>query len=551
MGVCLSRIKLIYALSLLLMVLVAGGLLSGCDPEWKNLTPEQKLEDFHYLFSVLEDNHPYLALKTRVEGYDWLSHREEFEQAVRDSSDDKSFAQAIAGILKQINNGHTNVVPWTGAGGIRDMADWNKGPWKTAAKQTSAVRADYWYRLAYQASDGEKQNRCPPFIAIYNDGRYVVVATAPEEAIRQCVRPGMVVLEIEGVPIQDYVDGQRGLGTSRLLYDPVRKQLYQRQLTLPLEGEFLRVTLADEAGRSTEVTVPYAKSAWDWVFPWPPKYAGNPGSPNQNLYTDVLGDGKVGYVRISSFLSVEQDASALHRFFESIRDLPALIIDIRGNGGGKSIYWEQNIVARLATGPVECNFYLTWRSGEYVQPFVQAKLSSMRLQELSKSAFVERAGPQLAGNIPPEILTSEYAEPRVYRYVVTPRDSINYQGRIFVLVDDLCFSAADGFAAFCKGSGFATVVGTWTRGDGIAFTPAIVTLPNSGMVVRFPSVFGLNPDFSASEEAHTSPDVMVEPSLEDILEYLATRDSSGELRPDPSFDTQLRTCLTLALSEIN
>lgn len=428
MGVCLSRMKLIYALSVLLMVLVAGGLLSRCDPEWKNLTTAQKLEDFHYLFSVLEDNHPYLALKTRVEGYDWLSHRQEFEQAVKDSPDDKSFAQAIAGMLRQINNGHTNVLPWTGAGGIRDMADWNEETWRRAARQTSAGRADYWYRLAYQASDDDRQNRYPPFIAIYNDGRYVIVATAPEEAIRKCVRPGMTVLEIEGLPIQDYVAGQRGLGTSRLLYDPVRKQLYQHQLTLPLEGEFLCVTLGDEAGRSTEVTIPYAKSPWDSVYPWPPKF----DPPNQNLYTDILGDGKVGYVRISSFLPLEQDAPALHRFFESIRDLPALIIDIRGNGGGKSTYWERNIVARLASGPVECSFYLTWRSGEYVQPFVQAKLSSMRLQELSKSAFVERAGPQLAGNIPPEILTSEYAEPRVFRYVVTPHDSISYQGRIFV-----------------------------------------------------------------------------------------------------------------------
>lgn len=550
MGVRVSRIVLIYALSLL-MALVAGGLLSGCDPEWKNLTTAQKLEDFHYLFSVLEDNHPYLSLKARVEEYDWLSHKQEFEQAIKDSADDKGFAQVIAGMLKQINNGHTGILPWTGAGGARDMADWNGEPWRRTAKQTSAGRADYWYRLAYEVSDDDRPDRYPPFIAIYNDGRYAVVATAPEEAIRQCVRPGMVVLEIEGVPIQDYVDGQRGLGTSRLLYDPVRRHLYQRQLTLPLEGEFLRVTLADEAGRSTEVAVPYAKSAWDSDYAWPPKYSGNLDSPNRNLYTDVLGDGKVGYVRISSFLPVEQDASALHRFFESIRDLPALIIDIRGNGGGKSTYWEQNVVARLATGPVECNFYLTWRSGEYVQPFIQAKISRIPLQELSKSAFVERAGPQLAGNIPSEILTAEYAEPRVYRYVVTPRDSINYQGRIFVLVDDLCFSAADGFAAVCKGSGFATVVGTWTRGDGVAFTPAVITLPNSGMVVRFPSFYGLNPDFSASEETHTSPDVMVEPSLDDILEYLATRDSSGELRPDPSFDTQLRMCLVLALSEPN
>jgi C-terminal processing protease CtpA/Prc len=163
--------------------------------------------------------------------------------------------------------------------------------------------------------------------------------------------------------------------------------------------------------------------------------------------------------------------------------------------------------------------------------------------------LVEKAGPGLAGSIPPEILTSDFVDPRVLRYVVSPQDSINYQGRIFLLVDDLCYSAAEGFTAFCEASDFATVVGTWTGGDGIAFTPALVTLPNSGLVVRFPSVMGLNPNFSANEETHTSPDVMVEQSLDDILEYLANQDSASDNRPDPSCDAGLRMCLALALEE--
>jgi hypothetical protein len=60
---------------------------------------------------------------------------------------------------------------------------------------------------------------------------------------------------------------------------------------------------------------------------------------------------------------------------------------------------------------------------------------------------------------------------------------------------------------------------------------------------------GLNPDFSANEEAHTSPGVMVEQSLRDILGYLAKQDSSSDPRPDPSRDAALRMCLTLALEE--
>jgi hypothetical protein len=32
-----------------------GGFLSGCSLKWKNLTTEQKLEDFNYLFSIFEE----------------------------------------------------------------------------------------------------------------------------------------------------------------------------------------------------------------------------------------------------------------------------------------------------------------------------------------------------------------------------------------------------------------------------------------------------------------------------------------------------------------
>jgi hypothetical protein len=120
---------------------------------------------------------------------------------------------------------------------------------------------------------------------------------------------------------------------------------------------------------------------------------------------------------------MEEDASALHRFFESVRDLPALIIDIRGNGGGLSTYWERNIVGQLATSPVECDFYLTWRSRDYVQPFVQAKMANIPLGELSKTALVDMAGPGLAGNIPLEILTGDFVDPRIQRYVVTLHSS--------------------------------------------------------------------------------------------------------------------------------
>jgi len=540
-------------------MLVAGSLLlslaafaPGCSPNWKNLTVEQRLEDSSYLFGVLKDNHPYLALKSRAEGYDWLVHQDEFEAMARASEDDRSFAQAISRMLAQVNNGHTNVASETS---VRDMVDWNETPWKEAVRATTWARIDYWSNLAYVTAGSVPSAKQPPFLAVYKSGEYVVVAVAPDEETQQRVKPGMVVLEVDGRRVQDYVASQRGLPLSwqlRVRLDPTRRSLYQRELVLPASGDAfgdtLRVKLRDLQGQPVDAEVPYARTPWDSAYPWPPRYTGKAGSSAPNLYTDVLADGKVAYLQIADFLPNPEDPAALRRFFESVKDLPALIIDIRGNPGGNDTYWKRDVVGKLATGPVECTFYLAWRSGSYVQPFVQAKAALIPLlSEVSKTELVAMAGTGLEQNIPPEILTRDFANPLVYRYQVSPRDSVDYGGKIFLLVDDLSYSGAEAFAAFCKASGFATVVGTWTGGDGIALTPALVTLPNSGMVVRFPLVMGLNPDFTANEEAHTSPDVLVEQTFEDVVAYLSKHAGSGDLRPDPTCDAALRECLRLAL----
>ena len=78
----------------------------------------------------------------------------------------------------------------------------------------------------------------------------------------------------------------------------------------------------------------------------------------------------------------------------------------------------------------------------------------------------------------------------------------------------------------------------------------MITLPNSKIPVFFPSTLSLNPDFTANEETHTTPDVLVEPSPEDIIRYVeALTEGKTFSMPDPNYDTVLRECLKLALEE--
>lgn len=69
-----------------------------------------------------------------------------------------------------------------------------------------------------------------------------------------------------------------------------------------------------------------------------------------------------------------------------------------------------------------------------------------------------------------------------------------YPGKIWVLVDEGVYSASENFAAFCKNTGFATLVGEPTGGDGGIADPMLFALPESGLVVRFSVFYGLNAD---------------------------------------------------------
>ena len=88
------------------------------------------------------------------------------------------------------------------------------------------------------------------------------------------------------------------------------------------------------------------------------------------------------------------------------------------------------------------------------------------------------------------------------------KNSVNYTGKIYLLVDNKVFSSAETFAVFCKQTNFAKVVGTQTAGDGIGTDPVVYTLPNSGLIVRFTAEMGLNSDGSANEETKTIPDII-------------------------------------------
>jgi hypothetical protein len=225
------------------------------------------------------------------------------------------------------------------------------------------------------------------------------------------------------------------------------------------------------------------------------------------VVTQVACDTGIGYIRIPDFLPIDiaEDGQRIREFLESIRDFDYLIIDIRGNSGGADVLWREHLLPCLLDEPLFLTNYNLVRGGDLGRYFINR---TMRI-----SAYLPEGR-----NYPPE-LKEHFPLFFEHRVIIPGKGEGSFNGSIYLLVDEAVYSTAETFVAYMRAGGIATIVGTRTRGDGLGMESALVALPNSGLLVRFPVSMGLNPDGTASEEYGTLPDVVVRGG-EDALEIV-------------------------------
>lgn len=247
----------------------------------------------------------------------------------------------------------------------------------------------------------------------------------------------------------------------------------------------------------------------------------------------TLENGRAVYLGIRSFdtFHIAGDMAEIEPFLQQHKDASVLILDIRGNGGGDTRYWTDHLVPLLAARPLTGRFYSAYRGGAFVGSFLAAVQPGGYTACLPASSLKEQG----LANLPPEVLTDfQYASPETF--TLSPQNTVGFHGRIYLLVDGRVFSSSEAFAAFAKATGFATLVGTRTGGDGIGFDPAVCALPHSGYVFRFPEEMGLNPDGSSNFETDTVPDI---PASGDSSVPSAIYFNAAALAADPAVKAAL------------
>lgn len=469
------------------------------DPEPEETTPIQPnqlttqhyLEDYQYLINIIDTNYPYLQLKNRTHHTNWLNRQTTTTIRLQNCTINTEFLEIITQEITSLQNRHTRLLT----------------PIKAAEYHTTYADITFMAQLfteevaeanqiwqAYYYDHYESTNKRYPVEILYDRGNYII--TNSQGSTTTQYGANLTVTHINGTPVHTAIQ----TAVTYIDHDPTRDQPYIWALT-PKSFPDPLFTVAYPNGTLFTLTLPTTYGT--------PR---NNYHPAANLITRTYPDQSTAYIYIKTFdpATTQELAPTIRNFLEETKEYDYLIIDIRGNTGGAFHSWLDTLVTPLITEPTLHEYYLAYRNDPYITTFHSQWLSDRT--PVPKNHFI---------HLPPEVLTSDYT---IYNFSTTyyPTDNINHTAKRILLTDRTVYSAAEGLANYCKQTGYATIIGTTTGGDGFYVWPLYIVLPHSKLVITMTSSMSLDSLGNTNEETRTTPDITHETSITDhneLIEY--------------------------------
>jgi len=235
-----------------------------------------------------------------------------------------------------------------------------------------------------------------------------------------------------------------------------------------------------------------------------------------NIIAEIIVPDEVAFLRINSFLANPlYDDLVILPFLQEIQDFDHLILDVRSNVGGLAMYFNEFILRRLISQPVEIGTREFFAGGDLAVGLMDAtlysKLNMESVVDWSRlvSAEIVTIDDFLELNNMPyfdagDLMGLDYV--MLSSVEITPAyDSINFGGKIWLLVDGMSMSASVLAAEALIYTGLATVVGENTSGV-MGSSHMYIALPNTGIIWRIDigyrtdamgrslEVYGITPD---------------------------------------------------------
>lgn len=442
---------------------------------------DEWLEDWQALYDFVEANYPFLDVKERTHGLNWLDLKDSFETRISNAQNNQEFLEIIMAALNALQNRHTWVMhPSNVVAMASDVAE--SYPLNEIFRQEVVDVTSYWQPI-YDAVWNQGHNTVYNALIVYDRGEYVIKNYNASWEAR--FGNDTIVTHINGVPVDDAIETLYEV--SYIDHDFHRSKNYVWSIYPRDFGSDAVFTVENSTGYVDDVSFEVESGSAETPYDYP-------ATP---VSTTKYENDSIGYLYVGSFGGgMDAYYDQVTTFYSEIEDYDHLIIDIRGNNGGFYSVWVDGIVSPLIQESVVYTQYLGYRTSPYATQTQSNALTDI----VPKTDF---------SYLPPEALTDDF---RIHRNYMTynPLGAFNFTGEVIVLMDNQVYSASEGFANFCRETGFATLYGTASGGDGLMLRPFNFALPNSKLVVNSASALGLDSTGHVNEEVRTQPDVLYE-----------------------------------------
>jgi hypothetical protein len=461
-----------------------------------HLTPSQKIKDFQYLTQLISNQSPFVVLNHTRKGLDDVNAlANTYIQRAAETTDDREFLRVLQEYINRIRHtGHQMIMGASLARGYAGEAQ------HYGIAPAAFERSKYWLGFLGYAADWHAAYSSARIGYWKGEYRFLEEYSSPETN-QAAIPAGTQVIRIDGVEPNDYARRQQDKAI--LNFDATGSRLYLRDLLCVdpgtgVDGWRLECLLADGSHRTLDV----------------PKRLGYAPCPPDRTMTLLELNETTGYLRLPNFSPSDRagDERKLSSFLAGGSRWQRLIIDVRENQGGDPRFWVDSIVAPLIREP------LPWTQDSVVSR--DWALQHANLYPLNPTGFVE-LGPKGKGErvelrgLP---MPGDWIAYRVTR-TVSPSSQRGrippspFKGKIYILIDDRSFSAADDFACMAQRTGFAKLVGTPTMGGTANLAkPTPVCLPESQVILWLELEATLTPDGGIRELTGTIPDIPLPPA---------------------------------------
>lgn len=456
------------------------------DPSYTyaELTPEQRLEDFDYFCEMVKTSLPNIYDMKELYGLSFFDRIPEYRQMVESCENDYQFTALMTYLINDLPSGHAGLI-------APDYTDYfSVGYFRTETvglKLGDNLRGkleafDKYLRKQQREYDAEQNSCC---IFTYYSGEYV--CSAADEFSRA------IVLSIDGKNAAEAFCDTLAM-SGQIFYDAQAKKPYRLRVMLCTKGSNpvqVEMKLPDGSVRTKTLYTDYDRCySMQYQYYYAESYVDDntdeifaqiPEATEDDISIIEVEEYNLAYVMLSSleFSSGE----ALTNKLRQASSYENVIIDLRGNGGGVSSFWDNYIYPALykddahfeASGIVPDNSYT-----DRLYPGWFDGAASLSLSGLNFEKNAQR---------PADMYDCNNGKYKKYTFThdLKGDPTLKYpeNRKVYYIVNNYTCSAADEIAQIVKECNLGMVVGSNTLGEGRIFGVCNDWLPNSLLMYNY------------------------------------------------------------------